>query len=77
MKHLKTVRSRFVFMAAAVIALTLGARIVVKACTDGATSTELSFTKAWRPCDQDLVNAFWQGGFDRRFLEPGRNFRRL
>jgi len=61
MKHLKRVPSRFVFMAAALVGLILAARIVVEACTDGATTTEVSFTKAWRPCDQDLVNAFWQG----------------
>jgi len=61
MKHLKSVPLRFVFIATALVALTLAARIVAKACTDGATTTELSFTKAWRHCDQDLVNAFWQG----------------
>jgi hypothetical protein len=48
-------------LACGVVLLLAAAAVVVQACTDGATSTEVAFTKAWRPCDQDLINQFWQG----------------
>jgi len=61
MKLSKTFCRRSLVIAAITALLLFAAGVVVEACTDGATTTELAFTAAWRPCDQDLVTSFWQG----------------
>lgn len=61
MSNRKRFAGKFVLMAGSAVIALLAAGIVVQACTDGATTTEVAFTAAWRPCDQDLVNQFWQG----------------
>ncbi|HXJ89070.1 MAG TPA: hypothetical protein VMS18_19790 [Candidatus Binatia bacterium] len=52
---------RFVLGAVAAAMVLVSAVILVHACTDGATTTEVSFTKAWPSCDQDLIRQLWQG----------------
>jgi hypothetical protein len=61
MKHSKRFAGTFVFVAVSVAMALLAAGIVVQACNDGATTTEVSFTAAWPSCDQDLIKQFWQG----------------
>src|SRR5260370_20435641 len=61
MKNLERPARRFLFMAVSAAMAFLTAGIVVQACTDGATTTEVSFTTAWPSCDQDLIKQFWIG----------------
>jgi hypothetical protein len=59
-KTLKIFARRLVLLAVTA-AMVLTARTVVRACIDGATTTEVSVTTAWPSCDQDLIKGFWQG----------------
>jgi hypothetical protein len=61
MKNPRRFAGTFVFIAVGLAMALLAAGIVVQACTDGATTTEVSFTTAWPSCDQDLIKQFWQG----------------
>jgi hypothetical protein len=61
MKNSERFAGRFVIIAVSVVMTLLAVGIVVHACTDGATTTEVSFTAAWPSCDQDLIKLFWQG----------------
>jgi hypothetical protein len=61
MKYPKRFSRRFVFIALSAAMAFLSAGIMVEACTDGATTTEVSFTTAWPSCDQDLIKQLWIG----------------
>ena len=61
MKNPKVFSGMFVLIALSAVVVLLAAGIIVHACTDGATTTETSFTAAWPSCDQSLIQQFWQG----------------